>query len=49
MGLACKIFEIIWDALVYILKTLFNITNIVKVLDDFLFGEITEPEFRISL
>ncbi len=51
MGLAesCKIFEIVSDAIIYILQEKFHIQNIVKVLDDFLFGEIPKAQCRKTL
>ncbi len=51
MGLAesCKIFEIVSDAIVYILQEKFHIQNIVKVLDDFLFDEIPKAQCRKTM
>ncbi len=51
MGLAesCKIFEIVSYAIVYILQEKFHIQNIVKVLNDFLFGEIPKAQYRKNL
>ena len=51
MGLAesCRIFETISDAIIYILKTHFGISNIVKVLDDFLILETDKETCRQHL
>jgi len=43
---SCKIFERVSDSLIYIMRSCFNMPNIVKVLDDFLFIAPSEAECR---
>ena len=51
MGLAesCKIFEIVSDALVYILRSHYHVINVVKIIDDFLFIEVNKGMCMASL
>ncbi len=51
MGLAesCRIFELVSDAILFILKHHFNLEKIVKVLDDFLFLGATQEECAATL
>ena len=46
---SCAIFERFSDALLYILKTKYKVTNVVKVLDDFLFLGSTRAECEKGL
>lgn len=46
---SCRIFERFSDSLVYVMRNSFNVHNIVKVLDDFLFIENTHEDCLNSL
>ncbi len=51
MGLSesCRIFETVSDAIVHILNTQYSVTNVVKIIDDFLFIEKDQKTCEKSL
>ncbi len=51
MGLSssCQIFETIYNAVVIILNTMYNVTDVVKILDDFLFVQLSKDSCQRNL